>query len=188
MARLGVLFMLNVRWKAWSMAWVVCGGLSGMLSAQTYADTVQDLQKAHQKEWSEAADGGSPATEPASDARSEAENRRQSMVLGSMLGLPSVGDGQATNVLGVVQYCLDDGLGDEPMQVIHQQLLDRVNGGDVSALQNDSGYRQGARGILSGQDEQTFDLNTLDQKHLRKPACDYIANEASFLLWGTSLA
>ena len=153
-----------------------------MLSAQTYTDAVKNLQKAYQKEWDKALEDNSPATESAPETRSDAEKRRQSVVLGGALGLPKVGDEQALNVLDVVQYCMDDGLGDEPMQTIHQQLLDRVKQGHASELQQNSDHQQGLSGILSGQEEKTFDLKELDQKYLRKPACDYIANEASFLL------
>ena len=174
--------MLTLRWKACLIAVAVYGGIPSMLSAQTYTDAVKDLQKSYQKEWNKAAEANSPASEPAPDSGSEDEKRRQSVGLGGALGLPKVGDEQALNVLGVLQYCMDDGLGDASMQTIHQQLLGRVNKGHAPELQQNSDYRQGLSGILSGQDEKTFDLKKLDQNYLRKPACDYIANEASFLL------
>ena len=174
--------MSKLSFAPWLMALALTGSLTGMVSAQSFTGVVTDQGKAYQKEWSKAAEQADPDAPRPDDSRSEAEARRQSVTLGSMLGLPKVGDEQAVNVLGVVQYCIKDGLGDEPMQIVHAQLLDRIHAGDMAALEQMEDYQLGLGGTLAGQDDAVFDLKTMDKQSLRKPACDYVAYQASSLL------
>jgi hypothetical protein len=96
------------------------------------------------------------------------------------LGLPSIGGNTANNAAGVLQYCIKNNyLSGSGAEGVKDSLLSKVGLGGKE--KQDSGYRNGAKGILSGSDGSSFDLGKV-KSNVKEKACDYVLNNAKSLL------
>lgn len=99
----------------------------------------------------------------------------------SSLGLPSIGSNTSSNAAGVLQYCVQNNyLNAASAGGIKDQLLGKMGLGDTQA-QQDTGYQQGASGLLQGSDGSSFSLDKV-KSNVREKACDYVLNSAKSLL------
>jgi len=107
--------------------------------------------------------------------------------LGGLLGgdsgggaaLPSFGASQSGNVAGVLEYCVKNNyLNANSASSVKDQLAQKAG---ISTGSNDGDYAQGQKGILSGSNGQSFDLNSI-KGQIAKAACDKILSQAGSLL------
>lgn len=102
--------------------------------------------------------------------------------LGSSLGLPSIGSGAASNVAGILEYCLKNKyLKATNADNIKGQLMGKLGMDSPAKQQQDAGYQQGLTGMLSGSDGSSFDISKV-KDDLKEKACDYVLDNASSLL------
>ncbi|MGG4604004.1 DUF2501 domain-containing protein [Paenalcaligenes sp. Me131] len=102
--------------------------------------------------------------------------------LGSSLGLPSIGSGAASNVAGILEYCLKNKyLKAANADNIKDQLMGKLGMDSPAKQQQDAGYQQGLTGMLSGSDGSSFDISKV-KDDLKEKACDYVLDNASSLL------
>ena len=100
---------------------------------------------------------------------------------GSMLGglgLPAIGGSTASNAAGVLQYCIQNKYA-SGAQGVKDALLRKAGLGGQET--QDAGYQSGVKGLLSGSDGSTFNLDKL-KSGLREKACDYVLDNAKSLL------
>lgn len=102
--------------------------------------------------------------------------------LGASLGLPSIGSGAARNVAGILQYCLQNKyLKAASADNVKNQLMGKLGMESPAKQQEDAGYQQGLRGMLSGSDGSSFDMSKV-KDDLKEKACDYVLDNATSLL------
>ena len=102
--------------------------------------------------------------------------------LGSSLGLPSIGSGAASNVAGILEYCLKNKyLKAANAENIKGQLMGKLGMDSPDKQQQDAGFQQGLTGMLSGSDGSSFDISKVKDE-LKEKACDYVLDNASSLL------
>lgn len=91
--------------------------------------------------------------------------------------LPAIGAGTAGNAAGVIQYCVKNNyLNAASANGIKDKLLGMVTG----QKPQQTGYANGAKGLLMGSDGQSLNLKGLSGK-LKEKACDYVLKNASSL-------
>lgn len=91
--------------------------------------------------------------------------------------LPAVGASTAGNAAGVIQYCVKNNyLNAASANGIKDKLLGMVTG----QKPQQTGYANGAKGLLMGRDGQSLNLKGLSGK-LKEKACDYVLKNASSL-------
>jgi hypothetical protein len=91
--------------------------------------------------------------------------------------LPAVGASTAGNAAGVIQYCVNNNyLNAANANGIKDKLLGMVTG----QKPQQTGYANGAKGLLMGSDGQSLNLKGLSGK-LKEKACDYVLKNASSL-------
>lgn len=98
---------------------------------------------------------------------------------GGLLGSAGIG-----NVSGLLQFCAKNNfLGDGAVSSVQQGLMGKLGGQGAAA--QDSGYQDGAKGILSGGDGQKMDLGSgggsLKEQATRK-ICDQVLSRGKSLL------
>ncbi|MDI3381085.1 DUF2501 domain-containing protein [Xenophilus aerolatus] len=92
--------------------------------------------------------------------------------------LPAIGANTAGNAAGVIQYCVKNNyLNAASANGIKDKLLGMVTG----QKPQQTGYANGAKGLLMGSDGQSLNLKGLSGK-LKEKACDYVLKKASSLL------
>ncbi|NHC62987.1 DUF2501 domain-containing protein [Paenalcaligenes suwonensis] len=102
--------------------------------------------------------------------------------LGASLGLPSIGAGAASNVAGILEYCLKNKyLKAANADNIKGQLMGKLGMDSPAKQQQDAGYQQGLTGMLSGSDGSSFDISKV-KDDIKEKACDYVLDNASSLL------
>lgn len=102
--------------------------------------------------------------------------------LGASMGLPSIGSGAASNVAGILEYCLKNKyLKAANADNIKGQLMGKLGMDSPAKQQQDAGYQQGLTGMLSGSDGSSFDISKV-KDDLKEKACDYVLDNASSLL------
>lgn len=91
--------------------------------------------------------------------------------------LPAIGASTAGNAAGVIQYCVKNNyLNAANANGIKDKLLGMVTG----QKPQQTGYANGAKGLLMGSDGQSLNLKGLSGK-LKEKACDYVLKNASSL-------
>jgi hypothetical protein len=91
--------------------------------------------------------------------------------LGGALSGQSLTSGSASNVAGLLEFCIKNNyLGGKNAASVKDSLMSKVSGGSSSS---DSGYRSGAKGILSDSNGSQFDLNGM-KKQVTKQVCDKV--------------
>jgi hypothetical protein len=96
----------------------------------------------------------------------------------SGLGLPAIGSATTSNAAGVLQYCIQNKYANGAKNV-KDALLSKVGLGGKE--EQDTGYQNGVKGLLSGSDGTTFNLDKL-KSNVKEKACDYVLDNAKSLL------
>lgn len=112
------------------------------------------------------------------------QSNRSSGLLDSLGGsaMPSISGRTAGNAAGVLQYCVQRRyLSGNAVASVKDRLLSKYGLGGASRAQQDSGYRNGLRGLLQGGDGRSLNLDALSGK-LKDKGCDYVLDHASSLI------
>jgi len=97
---------------------------------------------------------------------------------GAGSALPAVGASTAGNAAGVIQYCVKNNyLNAASASGIKDKLLGMVSG----QKPQQTGYANGAKGLLTGSDGKSLNLQGLSGK-LKEKACDYVLKNAASLV------
>nr|WP_297460909.1 DUF2501 domain-containing protein [uncultured Halomonas sp.] len=94
----------------------------------------------------------------------------------SSLSSGSFDFGSMKNAAGVLSYCQENGYLGSAGDIARNQLMDKLGMQDESS--EDSGFLQGAKGILQGGDGQSFDLGRLKDRAGEK-VCGLLADQAT---------
>jgi len=102
--------------------------------------------------------------------------------LGSLGSLGSVSSGSMGNAAGIIEYCLKNKyLNGSGVSQVKDGLLGKMPGGQ-SAAQKDSGYLDGAKGLITGSDGKKTDLTSGMTDSIKKQACDVVLKQAQSML------
>ena len=95
--------------------------------------------------------------------------------------LGSMTSGSLGNAAGVLQYCVKNNyLSGGAANSVKDQLMSKIPGGHPAA---DSGYVEGAKGLLTGSDGKTFDLSGGGLKaQVTKKACDVVLKQGKSMI------
>lgn len=92
--------------------------------------------------------------------------------------MPSLGGNTMGNAAGVIQYCVKNNyLSADKATAVKDRLLGMVTGQKAQQ----TGYANGAKGLLMGEDGKSLNLKGLSSK-LKEKACDYVLQNATSLL------
>lgn len=102
---------------------------------------------------------------------------------GSLLGSLSSGSlnlASIQNVAGVLGYCQEQGYTKSKTEMVKDKLMGQLGGKEEA--EQDIGYQQGMKGMLQGEDGQSFNLSSLKDQ-VGEKACGMVADRAmsSFL-------
>ena len=99
--------------------------------------------------------------------------------LGENLGfqMPAIGQSTMGNAAGVLQYCVKNNYLGGDAASVKDKLLARITG----QKQQETGFANGAKGLLKGGDGKTLNLKMLSSK-VKEKACDYVLKNASSLV------
>lgn len=100
--------------------------------------------------------------------------------LGSVLPGQSVAAGSTGNVVGLLEFCIKNNfLGGNDASSVKDGLMGKLGG----APSSDTGYKDGAKGLLKSSDGKQFDLSGGGMKaDLTKQVCDKILAQGKSLL------
>jgi hypothetical protein len=101
--------------------------------------------------------------------------------LGGTLSGQSVTSGSASNVAGLLEFCIKNNyLSGNSAASVKDSLMSKIPGGKPSS---DSGYSSGAKGILSSSDGGQLDLSGGGmKKQFTKQVCDKILAQGKSML------
>lgn len=101
--------------------------------------------------------------------------------LGGGLSGGSLTSGSMGNVAGVLEFCIKNNyLGGDSASSVKNGLMSKIPGG---ASSSDSGYTNGAKGILNSNDGKQFDLSGGGLKEqVTKQVCDKILAQGKSML------
>ncbi len=91
--------------------------------------------------------------------------------------MPAIGSSTMGNAAGVLQYCVKNNYLGGGANTIKDQLLGQITG----QKQQQSGFANGAKGLLQGGDGKSLNLQGLSSK-VKEKACDYVLKNASSLI------
>lgn len=100
--------------------------------------------------------------------------------LGGLGNLSSVSSSSSGNVAGLLEYCAKNNyLNADAATQVKDKLLGKLPGNTTS----DSGYKDGAKGILTGSDGKSLDLSGSGIKEkVTKQVCDKVLSQGKSLL------
>ena len=102
--------------------------------------------------------------------------------MGSLGSLGSVSTGSMGNAAGIIEYCLKNKyLSGSGVSQVKDGLLGKMPGGQAAA-QKDSGYLDGAKGLITGSDGKKTDLTGGMTDGIKKQACDFVLKQAQSML------
>ncbi|MFM0043395.1 YjjA family protein [Paraburkholderia sediminicola] len=103
--------------------------------------------------------------------------------MGSALSGQSLTSGSTSNVAGVLEFCIKNNyVSDSGASSVKDSLMSKLPGGS-SAASSDSGYTNGAKGILSSSSGQQLDLSGGGLKQqATKQICDKILAQGKSML------
>jgi hypothetical protein len=103
--------------------------------------------------------------------------------LSSGMSLQSLSSGSTGNIAGVLQYCIKNNyLSGDAASSVKDTLMGKLPGGS-SASSSDSGYLDGAKGILNSNDGKQLDLSGGGLKaEATKQVCNKILEQGKSLL------
>ena len=101
---------------------------------------------------------------------------------GGMGGMGGMSAGTMGNAAGVIEYCVKNNyLSGNGVSAVTDGLMGKMGGS--SAAKSDSGYMDGAKGLLKGGDGKTMDLSGGGlQKQVTQQACDFVLKQGKSLL------
>jgi len=104
--------------------------------------------------------------------------------MGSALTGQSMTSGSTSNVAGVLQFCIKNNyLSGNGASSVKDSLMSKLGG--TSAASSDSGYTDGANGLLKSGNGQQLDLSGGGLKQqVTKQVCDKILSQGQSLLGG----
>ncbi|MEO5736701.1 MAG: DUF2501 domain-containing protein [Variovorax sp.] len=91
--------------------------------------------------------------------------------------MPAVGQSTIGNAAGVLQYCVKNNYLGGDAASVKDKLLSKITG----QKQQQTGYANGAKGLLQGGDGKSLNLKAVSGK-LKTKACDYVLKNASSLV------
>ncbi|MBT2335067.1 DUF2501 domain-containing protein [Variovorax paradoxus] len=99
--------------------------------------------------------------------------------LGENLGfkMPAVGSSTMGNAAGVLQYCVKNNYLGGDAAAVKDKLLAKITG----QKQQETGFANGAKGLLKGGDGKTLNFKMLSSK-VKEKACDYVLKNAASLV------
>jgi hypothetical protein len=99
--------------------------------------------------------------------------------LGSNLGfkMPSIGSSTIGNAAGVLQYCVKNNYLGGDAASVKDKLLAKITG----QKPQETGFANGAKGLLKGGDGKTLNFKILSTR-VKTKACDYVLKNATSLL------
>jgi len=103
--------------------------------------------------------------------------------LAGMAGMGGLSSGTMGNAAGVLEYCFKNNyLSGDSVSAVKDGLMGKMGGS--SAAQSDSGYLDGAKGLLKSSDGKSMDLSSTAgmQKQLTQQACDFVLKQGKSLL------
>jgi Protein of unknown function (DUF2501) len=100
--------------------------------------------------------------------------------LGGALGRQSLTSGSSSNVAGILQFCMQNNyLGGSDASSVKDSLMSKISGQPSS----DSGYNDGAKGLLDSGNGKQLDLSGSGLKaQVTKQICDKILAQGKSLL------
>jgi hypothetical protein len=100
--------------------------------------------------------------------------------LGGVLPGAGVASGSAGNVVGLLEFCIKNNfLGGKESSAVKDQLMGKLGGTPAT----DSGYVEGAQGLLKSSDGKQVDLSGGGlQAQVSKQVCDQVLRQAKSLL------
>jgi hypothetical protein len=103
--------------------------------------------------------------------------------MGSALSGQSLTSGSTGNIAGVLEFCIKNNyISGDSASSVKDSLMSKLPGGSSSAS-SDSGYADGAKGILSGSNGKQLDLSGGGLKEqATKQICDKILAQGKSLL------
>jgi hypothetical protein len=101
---------------------------------------------------------------------------------GSALGnlglkMPAIGSSTMGNAAGVLQYCVKNNYLGGDAASVKDKLLAKITG----QKQQETGFANGAKGLLKGGDGKSLNLKGLSSK-VKEKACDYVLKNATSLI------
>ena len=91
--------------------------------------------------------------------------------------MPTIGTSTIGNAAGVLQYCVKNNYLGGDATSVKDKLLGKITG----QKQQQTGFANGAKGLLQGSDGKSLNLKGLSSK-LKETACDYVLKNASSLV------
>ncbi|RZL92886.1 MAG: DUF2501 domain-containing protein [Variovorax sp.] len=92
--------------------------------------------------------------------------------------MPAMGQNTLGNAAGVLQYCVKNNyLSADAASGVKDKLMGMITG----QKQQQTGYANGAKGLLMGDDGKSLNLKGISGK-LKTKACDYVLKNASSLV------
>jgi hypothetical protein len=91
--------------------------------------------------------------------------------------MPAIGSSTAGNAAGVLQYCVKNNYIGGDAASIKDKLMAKFTG----QPEQQSGYAEGAKGMLTGGDGKSLNLKAISGK-LKTKACDYVLKNAKSLV------
>ena len=97
-------------------------------------------------------------------------------------GMGSFSSGSMGNAAGIIEYCLKNKyLSGSGVSQVKDGLMGKMPGGQTAATQ-DSGYMDGAKGLLTGSDGKKTDLTSGMTDSIKKQACDFVLKQGQSML------
>ncbi len=91
--------------------------------------------------------------------------------------MPAIGTSTIGNAAGVLQYCIKNNYLGGDAASVKDKLLGKITG----QKQQQTGFANGAKGLLQGDDGKSLNLKGLSSK-VKEKACDYVLKNASSLI------
>jgi len=94
------------------------------------------------------------------------------------LSMPAIGNSTLGNAAGVIQYCVKNNyLNAASANSVKDRLLGMVTG----QKPQQTGFANGAKGLLQGENGKSLNMKNLSSK-VKEKACDYVLKNASSLI------
>ena len=102
--------------------------------------------------------------------------------LGSLGSLGSVSSGSMSNAAGIIEYCMKNKyLSGSGVSQVKDGLMGKMPGGQAAA-KKDSGYLDGAKGLITGSDGKKTDLTSGLTEPIKKQACELVLKQGQSFL------
>lgn len=102
--------------------------------------------------------------------------------LGALSSLGSVSSGSMGNAAGIIEYCLKNKyLSGSGVSQVKDGLLGKMPGGQPAA-EKDSGYLDGAKGLITGSDGKKTDLTSGLTDPIKKQVCELVLKQGQSFL------